>query len=475
MQKITQDNILSFIDHTITKQYSRGIARGNLAFPICVQDEKLYIASASDNQNALRQIIKSLNFEGEYENITLNSDLILKAISQIYNANKEIENMVENIVTSSTSDGEVIRLTNLIIEEAIVSRTSDIHFEPEQDSVRIRYRIDGRLIKKYTLPLKVWSMVSNRIKVLSGMNLAVHKKPCDGRFMFPLHNDHEVDIRVSSQLVIWGENFVLRILGDKNKFIDFNNLGFSSHLNTKIKEYANKSAGLFVVSGPVGSGKTSTLYAILSMLKDESINIVTLEDPVEYQFNLIRQTQVNDLGGLSFAEGIRSLLRQDPDVILIGEIRDEESAATAIRSAMLGHLVFTTVHAKNVEGSFNRLMALGVDKSAINDNVICTMTQRLVRKVCRNCVSFTSFNQEELDLFAKYNLNDFDPYKKAIPNGCSKCWGCGFSERQVIGEIMSPEQWQSGIYNFQSIAKDGLFYVSRGVTSLNELSSVIDL
>ncbi len=278
----------------------------------------------------------------------------------------------------------MVRLVNALLVDAVKRGASDIHFEPEYAFLRIRYRIDGVLETVRSLHKTYLPGITVRVKVVSGMNIAETRAPQDGRLSLTL-NGRPIDFRVSTQPTIYGENIVLRVLDREKSIISLDRMNLTKDTLAKLNLMLARPEGILIVTGPTGSGKTTTLYSLLSQVNDETVNIMTLEDPVEYPLTLMRQTSVNEVARMDFADGIRSIMRQDPDIILVGEVRDKETAEMAFRAAMTGHQVFTTLHTNSALGAFPRLLDIGIQPDIMAGNIIGVIAQRLVRVLCPHC------------------------------------------------------------------------------------------
>ncbi len=342
-----------------------------------------------------------------------------EAIQRFYDSSLLVQNILQEAKTRApeTSENPAVKLFDAFIFEAVQRHASDIHFEPEPSFVRVRYRIDGVLRPEVTFHEDLWASLCVRIKILSNMNIAETRNPQDGRFSLPL-GGREVDFRVSSHPTIHGENIVIRILDKAYSLKPLDSLGFPLQTIDHIKKCLQKPEGLVIVTGPTGSGKTTTLYSLLSHISSPAVNIMTLEQPVEYELPFIRQTEIRQDAGLTFAEGVRSILRQDPDIIFIGEIRDKETAQMALQAAMTGHQVYTTLHTNTALGALQRLEDLGVSPTLLGGNLICLLSQRLVRKLCPHCKA----------------PNHTGPFFKAV--GCSECEGSGYKGRLPLVELV---------------------------------------
>ncbi|MDH4202938.1 MAG: ATPase, T2SS/T4P/T4SS family [Phycisphaerae bacterium] len=327
----------------------------------------------------------------------------------------------------------LVNLVNLILLEAIDARASDIHIEPFEGEVKIKYRIDGMLIEKSPSPKKLQAAIISRIKIMAGMNIAERFIPQDGHIEFS-GNRGKIDIRVSTVPTIFGEAITMRILDRSAALIGLDELGMNRHMLSSFRQSLNKSHGLVLVTGPTGSGKTTTLYAALNSIYTPSVKIITIEDPVEYQLNGIIQIPVNPRRGLTFARGLRHILRQDPDIVMVGEIRDKETADIAIRAALTGHLVFSTLHTNDAAGAITRLIDMGIEPFLLASSIEGVLAQRLVRRVCSYCRVKRACDERILA-----NLNNsvkIDPDKIYYGKGCTECNGTGMRGRVGIFELL---------------------------------------
>ncbi|MCI5997899.1 MAG: GspE/PulE family protein [Peptoniphilaceae bacterium] len=380
---------------------------------------------------------------------------------------------------------DVEKFVESIISKAIENNASDIHFEPREDNFYIRYRIDGELIDVYEVDFINSSVIISRVKIISDMDITIRRMPQDGRLDF-LYKDRKVDIRVASIPVINGEKIVMRILNSSNFEIDIDNLGLYPSEKKIIEKIINVPNGVLIISGPTGSGKSSTLYSFIKKLKKESINIITLEDPVEVRINGINQININSNVGLDFATGLRAMLRQDFEIGLVGEMRDKETANIALRAGITGHLIFTTLHTADTVSSIIRLLNLGIENYVISSGVVAILAQRLVRKLCPHCKTKRKPMDFEKNILKKYSLDvpDFI-YSSA---GCDKCNG-GYLGRTLIleylifddelKEIINSDCNSIKLYNYfskkqcESLYKNGLRKVVDGITSFEEVDSIL--
>lgn len=379
----------------------------------------------------------------------------------------------------------VIRMVDTLIATAIVRSASDIHFEPMEQSLRVRLRIDGVLHEHEVVNHTVMQQMLARLKVLANINIAEKRVPQDGKFRIATNNA-EIDLRVSTFPTLYGEKIVVRILDRADHTIALNTLGLTHGIEQSVADIIAKAHGFFLVAGPTGSGKTTTLYAALSRLNSAEKNIITLEDPVEYFVPGITQGQINPEVGFTFEKGIRALLRQDPDIVMVGEIRDKQTARIAIEAALTGHLVLSTVHTNNAPGVVMRLMDMGIEPFLINAAITGILAQRLARKICVSCKVEQKPNQQEVMMLEKYGISCAMLYKGT---GCTDCLGLGYRGRIGIFEllVMSSSLRALIVQNpsFEQIYKqcctdgmatllaDGLAKVQQGIITLQELVRVL--
>ncbi|OBR95895.1 type II secretion system protein E [Clostridium ragsdalei P11] len=342
-------------------------------------------------------------------------------------ANRTVENDQE---LADETAAPVIKFLNTIIENAMLYNASDIHIEPDEKEMRVRFRVDGMLREIMRTDIDMLSAVISRVKIMASLNIAENRIPQDGRINFKV-KQHTIDIRVSTIPTILGEKIVMRLL-DKSSFsMNLEKIGLENDELMKLKRMITSPYGIIMVSGPTGSGKTTTLYSILNILNDVSKNIITIEDPVEYNLKGINQMQVNTKIGFDFASGLRSILRQDPDIILVGEIRDNETAEISIRSALTGHLVLSTIHTNNAVGTIGRLLDMGIKPFLISSTLAGVIAQRLVRKICPSCAEEYMSDEREMRI-----LGLKEPVKLKRGKGCSLCNNTGYRGRIGIFEIL---------------------------------------
>lgn len=381
----------------------------------------------------------------------------------------------------------MVRLVGSILMDAVKRGASDIHFEPEYAFLRVRYRIDGVMQQVRSLHKTYWAGIAVRLKVMSGLDIAETRAPQDGRLNMNL-SGRPIDFRVSSHPTIHGENIVLRVLDREKSIIPLERMGLRMQALDELKFMMTRPEGIVIVTGPTGSGKTTTLYSLLSHLNTEAVNIMTLEDPVEYPLNMMRQTSVAEVNKVDFANGIRSIMRQDPDIILVGEVRDEDTAMMAFRAAMTGHQVFTTLHTNSALGTVPRLLDIGISPEIMAGNIIGIVAQRLVRVLCPHCKESAKPTEGERKLLG---VNASDAIQIYRHKGCKRCGFTGYRGRMAIMELLRVDQDMDALIarrahfdelrkmalqkGFVTLADDGVRRVLEGYTSLDEVMRVIDL
>ena len=383
------------------------------------------------------------------------------------------------------SESIIVKLVTNLIRLAVLNNASDIHIEPQEDKIEIRFRIYGVLREVETHPISLHEPLVARIKVLSNLDIAERRKPQDGRFQLSTDNK-QLDIRVSTFPTMYGENVELRVLNKTNILLGLPSLGFAPEILSTFTRLIHQPYGIIFVTGPNGSGKTTTLYSTLNTINTTDKDIVTLEDPVEYQLPMIRQTQIDPDAGMDFAAGLRSLLRQDPDVILVGEVRDQETASIAVRSALTGHLVLTTLHTNDSIGAINRLIDMHVERVLIASATIGVLAQRLVRLLCTTCAEMYEASaalKQELGLPAADKIT----FKKGV--GCEACGYTGYLGRTGIFELLAPDKqlrsmivdgasyqdiksYATKTLGMKTLREDGLLKAQQDLTSVEEILRV---
>ncbi|NLO22073.1 MAG: type II/IV secretion system protein [Syntrophomonadaceae bacterium] len=412
-----------------------------------------------------------------------NIDKILGELGQEsqMEANERIQALVR-----VDDDAPIIRMVNSILNQAVNGRASDIHIEPQEHDLRIRFRIDGELFEVLSLPKKVQAAVISRLKIMSNMDIAEKRVSQDGRFRMDI-DGHEIDFRVSTLPIAYGEKAVLRILDRSTNLTRIHQLGFTPRNMERVLALAQRPYGMVLVSGPTGSGKTTTLYAMLNEINSMEKNIITLEDPIEYSITGINQVQLNPKAGLTFASGLRSILRQDPDIIMVGEIRDLETANLAVQAALTGHLVLSTLHTNSAAGSIARLRDIGIEGFLLASSLIGVISQRLVRQLCPNCRQSFVLDEEtaqRLDIIEETGQE----FYHAV--GCPLCRQLGYQGRVALQEVLivgsglrgmiSRGEGSDDVFERAAVAEsmltikaDGMDKARQGITSLEEVMKVV--
>ena len=489
------------VDAMALKLVPREFAKRHNVFPVALdRDARKLILAIADTSNivALDQVRAQLKGEFALETRLAGEGEIVRAIDQYYGHDFSIDGILHEIETgeldyqSLQASGDaysqpVVRLISALLADAVERSASDIHFEPEQSFLRIRYRIDGVLRQIRSLHKTYWPAMAVRIKVMSKMNIAETRAPQDGRISLML-TGRAVDFRVSSQATTHGENIVLRILDRQKGIVPLDGLGLEAGQLQLLKKMIARPEGIILVTGPTGSGKTTTLYSVLNHINNDGLNIMTLEDPVEYPMTLIRQTSVNEAAKMDFGNGIRSLMRQDPDVILVGEVRDEDTATMAFRAAMTGHQVYTTLHTNSAVGAIPRLLDIGIVPDILAGNIIGIIAQRLVRRLCKHCRQGHKATAGECNMLGAPPERPPMLYRAV---GCDQCDYQGYRGRMAIVEILKLDgeldeliarratglelQKAAVAKGFRTLADDGARRVLDGSTALDELMRVVDL
>jgi type IV pilus assembly protein PilB len=377
---------------------------------------------------------------------------VRQAIDRSYRALAEVDRMVVAFNAADvgkrvepatrdemvTADSPVAKVVTMLVTQALRDRASDIHLEPSSEHMRVRMRIDGALNDILTLPSAMAAPVVSRIKILAGMNIVERRKAQDGQFATSV-DGRDIDVRVSTMATVWGEKCVMRILDKSRSLIRLDELGMPDDTHREFSKMVHSPFGMVLCAGPTGSGKTTTLYATMSEIDERSRNIVTIEDPVEYVFPSINQVQTNDQAGITFADGLRAILRQDPDVILVGEIRDQETARIAVQSALTGHFVMSSLHATDSVAALHRFLDMGIEAFLLSSSVLGVVSQRLVRRICRSCAEVYTPTNEELAFYEEYGGAEKQTFYRGA--GCNVCSHTGYQDRIGVYEFlhMTPE------------------------------------
>ena len=489
------------IDSAALSLIPKDVARRYQLLPLSVDqvDHVLTLVVADpDNIIALDQVRALLKDEYRLVTHLASESDIIRAIDQYYGFELSIDGILHEIEPGdmeyqSLQSGvnefsqPVVRLIDALLTEAVQRGASDIHFEPESSFLRIRYRIDGVLRQVRSLHKSFWPAMVVRMKVMGNMNIAETRAPQDGRISLRL-SGRPIDFRVASHPTTHGENMVLRILDRQKGIVALDQIGLDNIALNMLKMIIAKPEGIILVTGPTGSGKTTTLYSVLNHVNTESVNIMTLEDPVEYPLALIRQTSVNEAAKMDFASGIRSMLRQDPDIILVGEIRDHPTAEMAFSAAMTGHQVYSTLHTNSAIGAIPRLLDIGILPDIMAGNIIGIVAQRLVRVLCKECKYAYAPEAAERKMLGITEHQDITLYRAA---GCDTCNHQGYNGRIAIMELLKMDHDLDDLVShrasarqirdaalekgFRPLAMDGIRRILQGVTSLAEVSRVVDL
>jgi general secretion pathway protein E/type IV pilus assembly protein PilB len=490
------------LDAASTRIVNQDLARRFHILPLNYDRSRHHLTLAmADTYNivALDQV-RALNGGNlEITPVLASENEIARVIEQFYGFELSIDGILQEIETGeldfeslqSTTDEyshPMVRLVNALLADAAQRSASDIHFEPEEAFLRIRYRIDGVLRQVRSLHKSYWPAMVVRLKVISGMNIAESRAPQDGRISMSLVG-RQIDFRVAAQPTTHGENIVLRILDRKKGIVAMDKLGLSEDNFHLLNIMLARPEGIILVTGPTGSGKTTTLYSVLNHINTEGVNIMTMEDPVEYPMSMIRQSSVNESVKMGFGEGIRSMMRQDPDVILVGEIRDHITAEMAFRAAMTGHQVFSTLHTNSAVGAIPRLLDIGILPDVIAGNLIGVVAQRLIRKLCAACKQPKAASDLERQLLGVQDRQGEVTIYTAV--GCEVCEHQGYKGRNSVIEILKISgdmddmiARRAGMREMLNLAKKGGFKpladdacrrVLDGTTSLEEITRVVDL
>ncbi|RJQ68483.1 MAG: type II secretion system protein GspE [Desulfobacteraceae bacterium] len=464
--------------------------------------DSVFIVAVNDpsNFNAVDDLTRILG-RGTFKTVLSTRQAILAAINLAFDLSQDsAQQLVQDMEDESdiisqiedtadlledTSDAPIIKLVNHILSQSIKARASDIHIEPYQDNFKVRYRIDGILYDLLSPPKWIQPALTSRIKVMAKLNIAEKRLPQDGRFEVRIGHQM-IDVRVSTLPITFGERVVMRLLNKTGSILDLTEIGLSSVQLKQVKELVSSPNGIILVTGPTGSGKTTSLYAVLSSINTPDINIITIEDPVEYQLKGISQIQVNPKIDLTFARGLRSIVRQDPDVILVGEIRDRETAEIAVQSALTGHLVFSTLHTNDSASAITRLVDIGVEPFLISSSLLAVIAQRLVRVLCEHCKEAYKPDMTLQSLGVRPDrLGKYTFYRA---KGCDQCFHTGYRGRIAIFEIMLMDNSLKNLIqrtfdSFQikqeavklgmvTLRRDGIEKVLRGITTIEEVIRV---
>ncbi|WP_042459216.1 GspE/PulE family protein [Neobacillus dielmonensis] len=482
------------IDKSLFSLISKQTARRNLIVPLKREGNKLFVAMVNPMDFIIIDDLR-LSTGFQIEPAIATREDILRTINKYYDDDVGLEELFDELPAGDSNrdedvtnqDSPIVRLVNQLLVNAAIQKASDIHIDPQETKIVIRYRVDGVLRIERVLPRNMLGVLTARVKIMSNMDITEHRIPQDGRIKINL-DFHPIDLRVSTLPTVYGEKIVLRLLDMGAALNDLNKIGFNALNLKRFSELIEQPTGIVLITGPTGSGKSSTLYAALNKLNSEKVNIITIEDPVEYQLEGINQIQVNSNVGMTFAAGLRAILRQDPNIIMVGEIRDKETAEIAIRASLTGHLVLSTIHTNDSIATVNRLVDMGVEPFMIASSLSGIVAQRLVRKVCRDCGEYNEPSLREKEIFARRGLKIDRIFRG---KGCPACHMTGYKGRIALHEVLVlNDDMRRIIMNDNSVSKlrenaiknktiflidDGLLKVKQGLTTTEEVLRVATL
>jgi type IV pilus assembly protein PilB len=443
------------VDPAVISLIPEAMAREQLAIPVRSEEDGLYVAVAEPSDE-LRNLLSSTSKRSVSLMIAPMSDIIwaidsnyraigsvgmlVQAFEAVEGARKKAIGATGTEVEVVSDDAPVVQVVDRILVQAMRDRASDVHIEPSEDFVRVRFRIDGALKEILQLPIAIGPGLVSRIKIMANMNIVERRRPQDGQLTANI-DGNEVDVRVATVSTIMGENCVMRILDKKRSVFKLNDLGMPRDTHATYSKLVRSPFGMVLCAGPTGSGKTTTLYATLSEVSNPTLNVMTIEDPVEYVFPTINQIQTNEQAGLNFATGLKSILRQDPDVILVGEIRDVETTRVAVQSALTGHFVISSMHATDSVSALHRFLDMGIESFLVASSVLAIVGQRLLRRICPSCKTTYTLTDDEREFFLESGGADLDKMNFYHGSGCNFCSDTGYKDRIGVYEllVMTPE------------------------------------
>jgi type IV pilus assembly protein PilB len=487
------------VDGSAVAKVSDAVCRRHTALPIGYEDGKLLVAMADPaNVFALDDIRSMTGLE--VKPVVATKPDVLAAINRYHRGDAELDDLTVAMDSSSeeeddlgkvkeiVEDAPIVKFVNLLITQAIQDRASDIHIEPTERDLRVRFRIDGVLHEVMRSPKTITSGVTSRLKIMADINIAERRIPQDGRLSVTT-NGKKIDLRVATLPTVWGEKIVMRVLDNSTAMLKLSDLGFSDPNYEVYSKSFVKPYGMILVTGPTGSGKSTTLYATLNIVSKPEVNVITVEDPVEYRLPGINQVQTNVKAGLTFAAALRSILRSDPDIVLLGEIRDQETAHIAVEASLTGHLVLSTLHTNDAPSAIVRLTEMGIEPFLVGSALDCVLAQRLARKLCPKCKEAYTLSPEALreNRFPWQDGQELPTLYRPI--GCSACSKTGYKGRIALHEVMSVSEdiERMTVEHASSMAigkvaveqgmitlrHDGMLKVMSGVTSLEEIFRVV--
>ncbi|WP_419958656.1 GspE/PulE family protein [Psychrobacillus psychrotolerans] len=479
------------IDPELIQLVPKELVKRTNIMPIRKDKNKLLIAMADPmDYFAIEEVRMATGCQ--IETSIAAKDDVFRTITKYYDLQESMDQALldmtptelENDTQITDEDSPIVRLVNQIIANGVAQRASDVHFDPQETELRVRYRVDGVLKLERALPKHMQNVILARIKIMGNLNITENRLPQDGRIKVSV-NMNPVDIRVSTLPTIYGEKVVMRILDISGAMNSIEKLGFNKKNYEIFNKMIEKPNGIVLITGPTGSGKSSTLYAALNQLNGEDVNIITVEDPVEYQLHGINQIQVREEVGLTFSAGLRSILRQDPDIVMVGEIRDLDTAQIAVRASLTGHLVLSTLHTNSAVESVSRMKDMGVEPFLLSSSLVGVVAQRLVRKVCRDCKAVHKPNDREKVIFTEHGME----IKEVVRGrGCPSCNNTGYRGRIAIHEILAVDEFVKNVIltgkstlvlrdymketGYFSLLEDGLLKVQEGLTTTEEVLRV---
>jgi type IV pilus assembly protein PilB len=486
------------VDGSAVARLGAIVCRRHTVLPIGYDEGRLVLAMADPSNVFALDDVRSLTGLEARPVVATREDL-LAAIDRFCRADSEMDDLTTQLTLDDDADdlskireivdeAPIVKYVNLLISQAIQDRASDIHIEPTEHDLRVRYRIDGVLHEVMRSPRSITAGVTSRLKIMADINIAERRIPQDGRLSVG-HNGKKIDLRVATLPTVWGEKVVMRILDNSTASLALSDLGFEEANYDRFAKSFVKPYGMILVTGPTGSGKSTTLYATLNIVSKPTINVITVEDPVEYRLPGINQVQVNAKAGLTFAAALRSILRSDPDVVLIGEIRDHETAQIAVEASLTGHLVLSTLHTNDAPSAITRLTEMGIEPFLVGSALDCVLAQRLARRLCMKCKEAYVPDPRELQAAAFPWVDGEELPELFRAAGCAACAKTGYKGRLALHEVMAVSEEierlavtrASGTEigkvaraeGMHTLRTDGMYKVAKGVTSLEEILRVV--
>jgi type IV pilus assembly protein PilB len=486
------------VDGSAVGLISAAVARRHIALPIGYEDGRLLVAMADPANVFALDDIRSITGRDVKPVVATKPDLLV-AIDRYHRSDSELDELTLSLDTGNpdddldkvreiVDDAPIVKFVNLLITQAVADRASDIHIEPTETDLRVRYRIDGVLHEQMRSPKSIQPGVISRLKIMAEMDIAERRIPQDGRICVQT-GGKKIDLRVATLPTVWGEKVVMRILDNSTAMLKLADLGFSSGNFTRWQQSFVKPYGMLLVTGPTGSGKSTTLYATLNIVSRPEVNVITVEDPVEYRLPGINQVQANPKAGLTFAAALRSILRSDPDIVLLGEIRDHETAQIAVEAALTGHLVLSTLHTNDAPSAVNRLIEMGIEPFLVASALDCVLAQRLARRLCTKCKESYEPTRRELDALRIQWPEDGTTPMLWRPVGCTACSKTGYKGRLALHEVMAVTEDVERLaverasaeaigrvaraQGMTTLRDDGIAKAQLGVTSMEEILRVV--